>query len=36
MAKSLHVVDDMLKRERNFDMLGDKNKGIYRWINGKK
>lgn len=24
MAKSLHIVDDMSKKEINFDMLGDK------------
>jgi hypothetical protein len=26
MAISLHVVDDMSKKVKNFDMLGDKNR----------
>lgn len=28
IAKSLHIVYNMLKKVRNFDMLGDTNSGV--------
>jgi len=28
MLKYLHIVDGMLRKERNFDILGDKLKGF--------